>query len=594
MAVLFDEKGEYVGPSDLNAPELNVTQAPPGKGAEVMAARQAAMERGPMKLSPEVQAMSGPERFGRATLGALAEPVHGAIEKAQIAFPGRGREAETLAKIEAERVARRGLQRELESTPGGMFGGVIGKGLPLAATTSPFGAAALAGGLGFLGGGEDKPEGLGSELGASLVRGGIEGAATYLPARGVAMAGRGVGAATGRLTDAGVRAKEIEEAAARLGLPTPSFGQTYPGGMMEGIERATGRHADLVEEQARALHAAITKDTPYGVPDVGGKYLDMLRQAVQNRYDAGAQMYRNVDDIVNSQGLGRFMPGYTANVVTNTKNPGYATAIEQLEKYGFPASTMQGMKAAQLGKIPLSFENFNTMRVATNKAWGNINRQIETAQVMGNTPSSELKAARSYLDDLRTALDNDAERWAAQSAGNKEAVTAFREATKYWKEQVVPTVVENPFARKVSSGRRGFTSGEQATRLSLGTANRPLVDRLLPTMSGPAEDTTLLLRTLPEVRAKTLQDEVVHTPRGGLHALGQAAEGRRDATTLERLAAMTQLPQVIANTLPARRLAGARNVFGGAAPNAVLKSTLVPYGASGLQEYGEERLHARP
>jgi hypothetical protein len=365
---------------------------------------------------------------------------------------------------------------------------------------------------------------------------------------------------------------------------------------MASFEKAGGDYSTLVNEQAEALYKAITKDTPYGVPELGSKYLDELKQAVANRYAAGKQMYRAVDDIVSAKGLGKFMPGYTANVVTNVRNPGHSLASEELAKYGFDVPSMAGMKAQQLAKLPLSFENFNTMRVATNKAWGNLNRQIENATYAGNTPTAEIKAARDYLNQLRTALDNDAERWAAQNAGNREAVNAFKDATKYWKEQVVPTVVENPFARKVSSKQRGFTTGERATSLSLSTPNIPLVDRLLPTMSRRGEDMTEILRTLPEVRAMALTGEASQTPRGPLHSFAQAVEGPRDIGTLEKLAANTPVlsPALrgMANTRPVRRLYGATDVTEGA-PRRILYPTAIPWGQGALQDYATDRTRYR-
>lgn len=593
MAVLFDEQGNYTGPQEPSAPELDVSKAPPGKGAEVLAARNAAVEQ-KMGVTPEVQKMGGAERFGRALWGNISEPFRGAAEKFELAFPGKGTDA--AAPIGDERSARREALRAIEATPAGMAGMVLGKGAPLALASTPAGAAGIAGLTGFLGGGPDRPEGLFNELGTSALHGGVEAGTTWLPAKGLEMMGRTAGALTGQLTKAGARAKEMEEAAARLGLPRPSFGQTYPGGAMEHFEKASPSYNKLVEEQAEALHKAITSDTPYGVPAVGAKYLDELKAAINNRYNAGRDMYRKVDEIVDTNNLGKFMPGYTANVVTNTRNPGYQMAVEELGKYGFDAASMGGMKAAQLAKLPLRFENFNSMRVATNKAWGNINRQLDTARAMGNAPSAEMKAARDYLNDLRTALDSDAERWAAQNAGNREAVDAFKGATKYWKEQVVPTVVENPFARKVSSNRRGFSSPEQATRLSLGTANSPLVDRLLPTMSRQGADMTSLLRTLPEARAKVLTGEELSTPRGALHAAAQAAEGHRDAGIIEKL--LANLPVVspafrgTMNLTPVRRLAGAEDVTAGW-PRRVLYPTAVPRVAGGLQEYGEDRLRDR-
>ena len=580
---------DYSTLSDEELDKIIAGAEQPGKGLQAIQARGAkALATLPKATAEEIE----PSAWGRgmaALGGALQEPVLGGMEKLRIMFPGRGAAGEEEPKrIGAERAARRATLRELEETPAGMLGATLGKGLPYALAQSP-GAVGTAGALtGFLGGGPDRPSGPFSELGASGVQAGIEGLSGWLPAKALQAAGKAVGATTGQLTKEGIRAKEIEEAAQRLGVPRPTFGQTYPNSWVSAFEKADSSHAKLVNEQAEALYNVMKKDTPYGVPDVGGAYLDQLKQAVKNRYDLGAKMYQNVDDIVSSQGLGTLRPTYTANVLKNTGNPGYQTAVEELSKYGFEAGNMLGTTAAQLRQIPLSFADYNTARVATNKAWGNLNRAIDNAQFSGNAPSTELKAARKYLGDLRDALDSDAERWATQNAGNKEAVDAFKNANKYWKEQVVPTVVENPFARKVASQRRGFPTGERATSLSLSSANIPLVDRLLPTMSGPGEDMTVLLRNLPEVRATALTDEAAQTPRGTLHALAQAAEGRRDIGVLEKLASnipvLSPAVRGTVNLRPIRRFAGAEDVLTGL-PRAAAYSTAVPWGSNELQDY---------
>lgn len=569
----------------------------PGQGLAAIKARGAkAIATIPPATAEEIE--PNPLKRGFAALGgALQEPVLSGIEKLQLAFPGRGASGDVVRQqIAADRTARRGALRQLEETPAGMVGGVVGKGLPYALATSPGAAASMGFGTGFLGGGPDAPTGLGAELGSSLVQGGIDAVTAGGSAKVLQGLGKVAGAATGRMTKEGVRAKEIEEAAKRLGIPQPTFGQTYPQSWVAAFERAAPTHAKLVDEQAEALFNVLKKDTKYGVPDAGGAYLDELKNAVKTRYDLGSQMYQKVDDVVQNLGLGPMRPSYTANVLKNTNSPGFQVAAEEMGKYGFDASLMAGVPTQQLRQIPLSFAGYNTARVAVNKAYGNIARSLDNAQFSGQAPSAELKAAKNYLNDLRSALDSDAARWAKQNAGNTEALTAFKEANNYWKEQVVPTVVENPFARKVGSGRRGFPTGERATSLSLSTANSPLVDRLLPTMSDRGADMTVMLRNLPEVRATALTDEAVQTPRGPLHALAQAAEGRRDIGVLEKLAANTPVlsPAVrgAANLRPIRRMAGAQDLLQGL-PRAAAYATALPWGQAEMQETGDRLLGMR-
>ena len=127
MAVLFDESGAYVGPKDVNDPLLDVTKAPPGRGSEVLRARNAAVEAMTPKSTAEEIEPSALARGLAALGGEVQEPFLGAAEKLQLAFPGRGKAEETAQRISAERAQRRAELRALQRRQRGCSAGLSGR-----------------------------------------------------------------------------------------------------------------------------------------------------------------------------------------------------------------------------------------------------------------------------------------------------------------------------------------------------------------------------------------------------------------------------------------------------------------------------------
>ena len=208
MALILNDEGNWVEsekPTGVNSP--------PGQGLKDVKARgDAALATIPKVTAEEIEP-SALKRAHAAFQGALFEPVHGLVEKAQIAFPGR----DTLKDIASDRADRRAAMAQLEETGAGKFGSFVGKAAPLVAANTPLGAAAAAGTSAFLSGGPDKPTGILNELGASAAKAVPEAALTFGGMQALKGVGKAFNAAKGNYTPEGAKAMELDSAARRQG-----------------------------------------------------------------------------------------------------------------------------------------------------------------------------------------------------------------------------------------------------------------------------------------------------------------------------------------------------------------------------------------
>lgn len=498
---------------------------------------------------------------------------HGAKEKLQMLLTPKADEPELLKQIAAARAERKLVDDALLSNPVAGFGNLAGKVATAAAAPARLPAQMLLEAtLAAAEGGTDKPTGIGNELASSGVDALTAAGTTLGVGKLIQGAGRAVGAATGDLTEEGVRALRTKEAATRLGLPPTSLGQLYPNSAVGEVERSFPGYASRVTGQAKELRKVLDRPTvlPEGeVPDVGRAYVDELARAGENRLRLAAEKYKDVDRYVAEKGLGGFTPMYAARAITNYKNPGYEVATNLLERYGFQASATKGANANELGQVPLTFENYHTMRVAANKALATIQRGMATAEAMGAPIPAENAAAAKYLRDFKVALDSDAEAWAARNASNAEAVKKYQDATEYFRDVAGPTVLGNKLARKAMSKTKGFESGNKGLSAATSTEGMHSADLLYPTMTQRGQDMTDVLRNLPDVRATALSPDLTAPRSGaGVLRLAQAATGRPLAT-MET--AISRLPGLrgLSESDVAARLMGARNSLVGASPTSV-------------------------
>lgn len=525
-----------------------------------------------------------PVTLALAGMGAgFNELGQGAKEKLQMLFASKEAEPELLAQIATDRAERKKMDEALLANPVASFGNLVGKLAPAAAAPARLPAQmAVEAALSFAGPGSEKPTGLGNELSSSgldsLISSGTMGAV----GKGLQGAGKVLGATTGDLTEEGVRALRTKAAATRLGLPPTSVGQLYPASTAAEVEKNLPGYASRVTGQAKELRKVLDRPTvlPEGeVSDVGRSYVDELAKAGESRMRLAADKYKDVDRYVEEKGLGGFTPMYAARAITNYKNPGYEVATNLLERYGFNASATRGATANELGQVPLTFENYHTMRVATNKALHTIQRGMASAEAQGAAIPAENAAAAKYLRDFKVALDSDAEAWAKRNASNAEAVKKYQEATEYFRDVAGPTVLSNKLARKAMSKTKGFESGNRGLSAATSTEGMHSADLLYPTMTQRGQDMTDVLRNLPDVRSTALSQDLT-PPRSGFGALrlAQAAAGRPLAT-MET--AISRLPGLrgLSESDAAARLMGARNSLVGASPTVVTPLQALKEGA---------------
>lgn len=571
----------------------DVTQAPPGQGAAVQQARNVAVEekltRAPKPRAEEIEP-SAFKRGAAAAGGALMEPIYGAAEKFELAFPGKGREDETIKRIGQERAERRGVQRELEETTAGQFGSFVGKAAPFAvAGPTPMGQAVMAGALGFLAGGPDAPKGLGNELATSTFQGGVEGAATGAMMKGAQLAHKGVMGAAGKFTPDGETAMGLETSAQRLGLPRTTIGQLDPL-----APEALRANPELAIQQAQTLQQRMagTRQVPAPAGGMeeqvvpGGRLKQGMEEAIATRRKQARDMYTAVDDLVSQNNLGNVTPNYTVNVLSSAnkltpsgKQPtGNNIVYNLLDTYDpdafawlKQAGTPKNAKAQGM-----SMTQYHDSRVAVGRALNSLDRKNPA-----DLTSDQIEA-KKILVELKNALDNDVERWAKLNSGNQEAMDMYNRAKQFYAEVAAPAI-NNPLARKTTSVTRGWNSPESMYASLINPLNRSLVERLLPTASRETSDVLNVLQNLPDVGAVAARGTV---PTGGasreLGALVRGAAGHPGLALMEMAPGLRWL----SSTTPAKR------AYFGREPGSAAGMVYGPaaqYPAGALETWAQER-----
>lgn len=548
--------------------------------------------------------MSTPQLIAAGAGGELNAILQGIKEKGQLVFAPEGKAGEDLiARINADRAERARIDEMLYSNPAAVAGQLGARVIPAIAAPARLPAqVALEGALDFAKPGGKKVSGIGSELAGSALHGAVGAGTAYGVGKALNALGRAAGAKSGRMTPHGEEAMKTSGAAERLGLPPTTIGQLAPQGAVGQVERNLPGYGARVMEQARALERATGGEKVPGIFDKGEAYARELTDAARNRLAMGADKYKEVDTYVAEKGLAGYQPKYTANMITNTGNPGYPRAQELLEKYGWDISPVAGTRPKQLSTTELPLSTYHEMRVATNRSLAKVNRMLD-----GPMPTAEDRLAKKYLSDLKTALDNDAERWAKQNAGNAEAMELYKDATQYYRDVVAPTVLDNPLASKLLSKTRGFATGEEALRSSLSTTGRPRVDLLRPTMSQRGEDITQVLRNLPDVTEAAISGNLPASASFDPLRLAYAASGHPIGAAEALLSRVPGLSELSASPL-AKRLYFAENVLEGASParstvgqtplQALLSRELprqgaLPRAAWGAAQYPQEKIESK-
>lgn len=555
--------------------------AAPGQGAAQLARRNAAaaelarMQEGAPPIAEQIE----PSAWKRALAGmggAMLDPLAGAAEKIRMAFPGEGETGkQTFADVGAERTARRGALSQLRETPAGQAGAFVGEVAPyMAAPASIPAQMGMAGGIGFMRGGADKPSGIGSELMTSGLNAAVESGTTGAVMKGLQLAGKGVNAARGRYSNEGQKLMDLDAAAQRVGLTgelRPGIGQLDPNSPAGIMERNMPSYSKRVEQQAAKIAEELTsqRQTPGVKPgstvtqDIpGGKLTDELTQAINTRMTQGADKYKAVDDLAAANGVGNITPIYSVPQLSRLQknaakgDEASLLAVNMVGDYDQYALSWlgnqlaSGATQAQIKAAGIPVSEYHMTRVAVNKALNNLQR-VNPA----NKTGTQMQAQR-MLTDLRDGLDNEAEAWAKQNAGQREVIDAYNSAKQFYRETVAPAILDNPFARKVTSRRTPFKTAEELYGAMQAPGNQELIDRLVPTMGPIGRDIETTLRGLPDVgRTLARREAPPATSRGGLEALARTGLGH----PMTALAEMAPGLGWVGRTTPAKRLYAAQD-----------------------------------
>lgn len=478
---------------------------------------------------------SAAKRFVAGLGGAMLEPIAGAAEKVQLAFPGEGDVGRArIAQVGSERDARRNAMRQLEETPAGQAGAFIGDAAPFVAGPARIPAQmAIAGTQGFLRGGPDKPTGITGELASSALRAGTEAATTGAMMKLGQYGGRAVNAAASNYSPAGRRMMDTDAAAQRLGLT----GETAPSvrqlalNVPESAEQI-GKQADTLRgtlSTTRQVPAAVGRGTEeQTIP--GGVLREELSDAVRTRMAQGTAKYAAVDDFAAANNLAPVTPIYSVPQLSNmqkgaVKGDEASLLAVNMMAHANPESLQwfgnalaNGLTTAQIKAQGLPLSTYHEMRVAAGKAIGNLDR-VNSA----NKTATQWRAQK-LLTDLRDGLDNEAEVWARKNAGNAEAMNLYNNAKSFYRDVVAPAVLENPLARKATTRKTPWATAEDMYTAVTNPKNEELLARLDPTMGPVGKDVVQTLRGLPDIGQAMATRRAPNAPvRGGLELANVAS-----------------------------------------------------------------------
>ncbi len=481
----------------------------------------------------------GPVDLARAGAGSeLNRMYQGAKHGMQMLFAPDNPEAKKamLARIAKERGETATIDKMLMENPSAKLGSFLGNAAVYAAAPARIPAQmALAGAQGFLNDPQGETEGLANDIAVRGSNAALQSALTGVVGKGVQVVGKTLGAAAGKFTDAGKEAMALRDAAKRelgidLGLPEldkhtwlSAFARRAPG-YEKSLQESAGKLAESMQrvKQVPSLSGRSTSDRMMPGEDLRIALADSAK-----RIEAGGRArWEALDDYLLQNNVPQVKPdnflptveniGKTFTSVKNTRSgPVYKgnEVFDRVADYNDQAASwlkmMAGTPTGQQGSVP--FSALNDIRMAVGKALSRAERDMAAPN-----PVQATREARNELRKLYATLNTDLESWAKTNAKTGETKQLFDEANAYWRERMIPDVVQNRLARKVMQGEigakpRSFESAEQMYGDILGKGGEERVARLAETLSPRAKTQIDVLRTLDAAAPRQ--------PDGGLAGL---------------------------------------------------------------------------
>lgn len=449
-------------------------------------------------------------------------------------------------QIARERAETSAIDKMLMQNPSAKFGSFLGNAATygLLAPARVPAQMAFAAGEGFL---RDPESGKDSLLGEFTSRAGeaaLQSAVTGAVGKGVQAIGKSYGAATGKFTEAGKEAMALRDAAKKelgidLGLPEldrntwlSAFARRGPG-YEKSLQESAGKLSESMQRVKEIPSLTGRSTTARAMP--GEDLRQALAESAKRIEEGGRVRWQALDDYLLQNNVPQVKPdsflptvdsiGRTFTNVKNTKSgPVYKSneVFDRVADYDEQAASwlklMAGAPPEKQGSVP--FSALNDIRMAVGKALSRAERDMSAPN-----PVQSTREARNELRKLYATINSDLESWAKTNAKTGETKALFDEANAYWRERMIPDVVQNRLARKVTQGEigakpRSFESAEQMYGDILGKGGEERVARLAETLSPRAKTQIDVLRALDAAAPQQTG--------GGLAALAllQAAQGR--------------------------------------------------------------------
>ena len=427
---------------------------------------------------------------------------------------------------------------------------------------------------------------------------GASAASTYGAGKALQGVGRLFGASTGQLTPQGKEAMRLDRAAKDIGV-NRQIGDLDPVGSVSIFERSLPSYVSKVDEQAKAFTRAAqkTQDIPSKTgrsfePRLleGEKVRESIEEAGKAMKEEGSQMWATLDNYVMTHGLPEVkLPNTQQDIfrIVNSYTPSKkgVMVIEKNPVYQRVADVDPDMAKLMVGvgqpKSQLGFSDLHNLQATVGQA-------LRRAEKDANAPGSSMldRRTRTELKKLYASLSRDVDAWAVK---DPKAQAMLSDAKTFWRDRVVPGVINNKIYQRASEGfygmsPRGYTGANQLYGDVVGKPQ--LMGDLYPYMSTEGRNLYDTLSTLPDMQARLISGTLPNPNVGPLQAAAGAIAGSPFQMTRALLSHIPGLQGVLQSPV-AKQIHFSRDIFSGE-PTSPL--TRMAWGAS---QVPEERLEPK-